>query len=55
MKQASLPADSTLYTDPVFRETEKYHRRQARMSFARKLEVLAKLLDMRKHLPRLPR
>ena len=55
MKQAHLPADSKLYVDAIFKEKEQYHRRRARMSFARKLEVLEKLLDMRKELPRLSR
>ncbi len=55
MKQTPLPADSTLYAEAIYREKDKYHRRQARMSFARKLEVLDRLINMRKHLPRLSR
>jgi hypothetical protein len=55
MKPKRLPADSTLYAEAIFREKDKYHRRRATMSFARKLEVLDRLINMRRHLPKLSR
>ena len=43
MPKIPLPADSKAYAELAFREKEKWHRRQARMSFACKLEVLDEL------------
>ncbi len=43
MAKIPLPADSKSYAELAYREKEKWHRRQARMSFKRKLEVLDRL------------
>ena len=45
MTKLRLPADSKAYAELVFREKEKWHRRRARMSFSRKLEVLDQLRE----------
>jgi hypothetical protein len=47
MPKMSLPPDSKTYAEQVFREKEKWHRRQERMSFERKLEVLERLRQQR--------
>ena len=43
MPKKPLPPDSKTYGEQAFREKEKWHRRQERMSFKRKLEVLERL------------
>ena len=43
------------YSERLFLEKEKWHRRQARMSFARKLGVLDELFEMAKDIPKLRR
>ena len=48
-----LPADSKRYAELAFREKEKWHRRRARMSLARKLEVLDRLRGIYKERPRI--
>ena len=45
MAKGDLPADPKAYAELVFREKAKWHRRQARMSFSRKLEVLDRLRE----------
>ena len=52
MNRAPLPADSKSYTDLAFREKRKLRRRRARMSLTQKFEVLDRLLEMRKQIPR---
>ncbi len=51
MAKIKLPADSKAYGEFAFREKEKWHRRRARMSLSRKLEVLDRLREMGKQLP----
>ena len=46
MKKIPLPPDSKTYGELAFREKEKWHRRQERMSFKRKLEALDRLREM---------
>lgn len=53
MKKASLPADSKSYTEMAFREKEKWHQRRAKMSLTKKIETLDRLLEMRKHIPKI--
>ena len=53
MKKAHLPADSKSYTEMAFREKEKWHRRRAKMSLTKKMEALDRLLEMRKHIPKI--
>ena len=53
MKMKLLPADSKSYTAQAFLEKEKWRHRRARMSFAKKLEALDRLLEMGKQLPKL--
>ena len=43
MKKETLPPNSKTYGELAFREKEKWHLRQERMSFKRKLEVLERL------------
>ena len=43
MEKRLLPPDSKTYGELAFREKEKWHLRQERMSFKRKLEVLERL------------
>ena len=43
MKKKTLPSNSKAYMELIFREKEKWHRRQERMSFKHKLEVLERL------------
>ena len=45
MTKVHLPADSKAYGELAFQEKEKWHRRRARMSFSRKLEVLDRLRE----------
>ena len=45
MAKIPLPEDSKTYAELAFREKEKWRRRQARMSFKRKLEVLDRLRE----------
>ena len=47
MPKKTLPPNSKTYAEQAFREKEKWHRRQARMSFKRKLEVLERLRQQR--------
>ena len=53
MKKAHLPADSKSYTELAFRENEKWHQRRAKMSLIKKIEALDRLLEMRKHIPKI--
>ena len=53
MKKERLPATSKLYSEHAFLEKEKWHRRRARMSLAKKLQVLDRLLESRMSLPRI--
>ena len=53
MKKVPLPATSKLYSERAFLEKEKWHRRRARMSLEKKLQVLDRLLESRKSLPRI--
>ena len=46
MKKIPLPPDSKTYGELAFREKEKWHRRQERMSFKRKLEALDRLREI---------
>ena len=46
MPKKDLPADSKSYADLAFREKKKWHRRRARMSLARKLEILDRLREL---------
>lgn len=55
MKKARLPADSKSYTELAFREKEKWHQRRAKMSLTKKIESLDRMLEMRKHIPRISR
>ena len=55
MKRIPLPRDSKAYSERIYQEKERWHRRQARMSFARKLMVLDSLLESRKELPTVKR
>ena len=55
MKRIPLPRDSKAYAEQIYQEKERWHRRQARMSFARKLMVLDSLLESRKELPTVKR
>jgi hypothetical protein len=48
-----LPADSRLYSELAFQQKEKRRRARERMSFTRKIEILDRLLEMSKGLPRL--
>lgn len=43
MPNKPLPPDSPSYAAQAFRAKEKWHRRQARLSFKRKLEILEEL------------
>ena len=53
MKKAHLPADSKSYTEMAFREKEKWHQRRANMSLTKKIEALDRLLETRKHIPKI--
>ena len=53
MRKVRLPKDSRAYAELAWKEKERWHRRYARMSFERKLQVLDKLLEAAKQLPRL--
>ncbi len=53
MSKGRLPADSRRYTERAYAKKEAWHRQRGRMSFARKLEALDRLLEMSKHLPKL--
>ena len=53
MKNAHLPADSKSYTEMALRGKEKWHRRRAKMSLTKKIEALDRLLEMRKHIPKI--
>ena len=53
MTKILLPADSKAYGELAFREKEKWHRRRARMSFARKLEVLDRLRERAREIAKL--
>lgn len=52
MAKRRLPADSKAFQELVFREEAKWHRRRARMSFQRKLEVLDRLRERAKEIAR---
>jgi|GEM_PF-2199208 hypothetical protein len=43
MTMGRLPPDSKRYAELVYEAKEVWHRRQARMSFIRKLEVLDRM------------
>ena len=49
------PEDSARSAERIFAEKAKWHRRKARVSFARKLTVLDKLFEDAKRLPRFKR
>jgi hypothetical protein len=51
MRKERLPADSARYAEMAFREKEALRRRRSRMSLARKLEMLDRLLAASKELP----
>jgi len=53
MKKGHLPADSKTYGELAFREKERWHRRRAKMSLSRKLEVLDRLRERGKELAKL--
>ncbi len=53
MKKAHLPADSKSYTELAFREKEKWRQRRAKMSLTKKIEAMDRLLEMRKHIPKI--
>jgi len=53
MKKIHLPASSKAYGELAFREKEKWHRRQARMSFSRKLEALDRLRERAREIAKL--
>jgi hypothetical protein len=55
MKKIPLPADSKAYGELVFREKAKWHRRRARMSLLRKLEVLDRLRERARKLAKIRR
>ena len=55
MAKAHLPASSKAYGELAFREKEKWHRRRARMSFARKLEVLDRLRERAREIAKFSR
>lgn len=55
MRTDYLPTDSRRYSERAFEEKKKWHRRQERMSLTRKIEVLDRLLEAARHLPRLQR
>ena len=55
MSSKDFPADSRRYSELAFREKAKWHRRRERMSLARKIEVLDRLLLMGRDLPKLER
>ena len=52
-KPRPLSIDSKAYSERAFREKERWHRRQARMSFKRKLEILDWLREAGGSLPKL--
>ena len=45
MKTTSWPKDSKAYAERAFKAKEALHRRRERMSFAKKLEALDRLLE----------
>ncbi len=53
MTKVRLPKDSKAYAELAWKEKERWHRRYSRMSFERKLQVLDKLLEAAKQLPRI--
>jgi hypothetical protein len=53
--EGRLPAGSKAYAELVFREKEIWRRRQARMSFSRKLEVLDHLREWAREIARFTR
>ena len=53
MPKKDLPADSKSYAELAFREKEKWHRRRARMSLVRKLEILDRLRELYMERPKL--
>ena len=55
MRKRHLPLDSKRYTEQAFKEKNMWHRRQERMSLTRKLEVLDRLREAAKALPKLER
>ena len=52
-EKAHLPADAKSYTELAFREKERWHQRRAKMSLTKKIEALDRLLEMRRHIPKL--
>jgi hypothetical protein len=55
MKSRPLPATSRRYSQRAFAAKARWHRRQAQMSFTRKVQALDRLLQAAKRLPRLER
>ena len=55
MAKEILPADSKAYGELAFREKAKWHRRRARMSLSRKLEVLDRLRERAREIAKLSR
>ena len=55
MTKLRLPADSKTYAELVFREKENWRRRQARISFSRKLEVLDRLREWAREIAKFSR
>ena len=52
MRGIPLPADSRRYAEQAFLAKEQWHRRQAGMSFTRKVQAMDQLWEMAKELPR---
>ena len=53
MNREYLPTDSKRYSGRAFSAKEEWHHRRARMSFTRKIDMLDRLLEMSKTLPKL--
>jgi hypothetical protein len=55
MYEEHSPVDSNRYSKLArkhFREKERWHKSRARMSYARKLEVLDRMLQMYREMPK---
>lgn len=53
MKTKPLPKSSKLYAERAFREKAQWRIQRQRMSFARKLEALDRLLESAQDLPKI--
>ena len=48
-----LPTESKTYTELVYREKEKWHRWQTRISLTKKIEALDRMMEGSGHIPKI--